>query len=199
MDPPRFLSLNPPAESFGEKLKLAIYIYLFNGFLILTLVYLAYIFFDTTYFKSLIMKYANLEGYKIYFREFSFTNLLEHLWLYSFKESVAEEYIFRYPVLYLFLRANKKDGDPVKYMLFIVALALNLIWAFGFQKIGLGHPLPIPFIVGVPLYWLVIKTRSMWPAVICHTASNFGLYLLLKLLISTDFMSLMHILRSVSQ
>lgn len=201
MDPPKILSLNFPATNFRERIKPTILVYIFCSLLILSIVYIAYTIFDPTTYEPLIKLYASQSGYKSYFARFSLTNMAIHFWFYSFRMAVAEEFIYRYAFLLLILngfRFINERGDYTKHFLIAIALGLNLIWANGYHPIIEKHTLFIPiFITGIPLYWLVAKTRVIWPAIACHTAFNFSLYLFIQIIIYADSGPIGQILRAI--
>jgi hypothetical protein len=66
-------------------------------------------------------------------------------------------------------------------------LSLNLIWTSGYPPIIQKHPIPLPiFTVGLLFYWLTAKTQRMWPTIFCHTASNFGLYIIIQYFLNSN-------------
>jgi len=58
-----------------------------------------------------------------------------------------------------------------------MSLGLSFIWA-------MNHTAPLPVILsGTIWYWLVMKTRVIWPSIICHALANFFLYLFVQVVL----------------
>lgn len=190
MDLPKLLSLGVPTENFSERLKLTILVFVLNSLLTLGLLYLLSLFADQVYIELQVRKFIKNSAYSSYFANFSFKTALNHLWYYCYIAAMAEEFIYRYPLLLMLIHKHRyatEKNDYTYIFLILTAFSLNLIWANGFLPIINGHPIPAPiFISGLPLYWLTAKTRKMWPAVFCHSASNFGLYLLAQFFLNYD-------------
>ena len=190
MDPSKIFSLNRLAENFRERLGITILIFILNSVFILILLYLFSLFADQVYIELQIRKFAKNSSYSSYFAVFSPKSILNHLWHHCYVIALAEEYVYRYPLLLLLIHKHRHTTEKNDYtylFLILTAFSLNLIWANGFLPIINGHPIPAPiFISGLPLYWLTAKTRKMWPAIFCHSASNFGLYSLVQFFLNYD-------------
>ena len=186
MDPPK-VKLHLDFDNFTPKIKLVFGALLLNSVIILILSITIYFFVENEKIELIIANLRVSNSY--YFYIFNAQNLLRVLSSYCLQAAVLEEGLFRYPILAL-VKSNLKihiKYDITKLFLVILALGLNLMWAIGFEPLTGGHPTPIPvFLVGIPLYWLVIKTKSLWPAILCHASSNFLLYILVQVLIYKD-------------
>lgn len=168
-------------DNFKKKIKLTLAILCLNSLIILVLMALTYLVLDSKQIDQIV---ARLQWKKIYFYQLNMGNLLIVLRDYGFTGPILEEFLARYPVLML-IKSNLKiriKYDLTMFFIILTALSLNLIWTNGLIienfNIVFGHPhssIPV-FISGIPLYWLVIKTRSLWPAIVCHGASNVILY-----------------------
>ena len=114
-----------------------------------------------------------------YFNDFSLFNF----WIFFKKhciEGPASEEILRRAPVYLLTLINLevlvKDRNFAKCVLWISLIIPTGFWA-------LSHTFALPvFIAGLAYGWLIIKTRSMWPAIVCHSLSNLSIYILLKIL-----------------
>ena len=87
----------------------------------------------------------------------------------------AEEVLFRGPI-FILLKNNfwlRPGGYSLtKYFLIAGSLLLNSYWAS-------EHLFALPiFITGLPLYWLLIKTKSLWPCIAYHSLANLTLFIL---------------------
>lgn len=183
MNSPRF-QLNLEFDNLRPKIKLVLGVLLFNSLIILTLATILYFFIESAGVKLTIANLKARNGH--YFYTLNLENFLRFLSYYCLQVAVLEESLFRYPILAL-IKSNLKiqiKHDLTKLILVILMFCLNLIWAVGLKPITLGHPMPVPiFLAGIPLYWLVIKTKCLWPAVLCHALSNFLLYIFVQTLL----------------
>lgn len=89
-----------------------------------------------------------------------------------------EELIFRFPV-WIFVKRNQYLGFDEKLGLMTVApiiLFLNFAWAY-------EHAFaPTVFISGLFTYWLILKTKRFWPALVFHIMANVLLYFSIRTL-----------------
>lgn len=187
MDPPKRFHFNLDFEDFSHKLKLTLAILGLNSLTILGLIALAFLTLDPIQLNAIVVKLKWNGFYFSPFSEWTVLLLIRDLWL---KAAIIEEFLFRYPILVL-IKSNFKIRiryDLTRPILILIALILNLVWADGLRVnnfvIERSHTIPwVVFVSGLPLYWLIIKTRSLWPSVVCHGVSNTLLYLLAQSLI----------------
>jgi membrane protease YdiL (CAAX protease family) len=143
---------------------------------------------------KLVSDYAS--NHKIIFAERNWTNFLLFSYFYCISAPIIEEFTQRYPIVLLLkknFRIKLLGYDLTKVAILLTVFLLNSLWSYShiwaftssFTK-NYYHLLP-PFLVGFPLYWLVIKTRTLWPAILCHGALNLSLYFLVQLLTYLEF------------
>ncbi len=87
---------------------------------------------------------------------------------------IKEEIETRGPA-WLLINCNIKYGA---IFALIVMLIRTYFWALQHDQIIF----PSVFIAGFVWGLAVIKTKSLWPAVVCHSAANISLYFLIKIL-----------------
>lgn len=194
MDPPRKFNFNLDIDRFWWKLKITSLVFCFNAIIALSLMATAYYALDGKTLFRVVSNYA--AKHNIIFAEPSWANFLLFLYFYCISSPILEEFTQRYPVI-LLLNKNFKiklpGYDLTRVAILLIVLLLNSLWSYShiwaltpsLQK-NYYHLLP-PFLVGFPLYWLVIKTRTLWPAILCHGALNLSLYFLVQLMIYLEF------------
>ncbi len=98
---------------------------------------------------------------------------------YVFETAILEESYAR-GLLWLLIVSKMKVVMFKKHDLTSLVLWASLIIPT-FQWATL-HPIFLPvFFAGLTWGWLVIKTKSMWPAVVSHMLANLSIYFLIKL------------------
>lgn len=180
MDPPKF-KFRLDFDDTLPKLKSLLLVLAINSLIVSGLIAAAYLVLDN-HEISRILK-TTKDTYKIYFTDPTVGNILILIKTDIIQLPVMEEFLFRYPILCLIknnLRLRLKY-DLTKYLLAINILILNTVWTWG-HDLPFDNSLPI-FLSGLPLYWLVIKTKCLWPSILCHAFSNFSLYLFTQTLI----------------
>ncbi|MDP3696968.1 MAG: CPBP family intramembrane metalloprotease [Candidatus Taylorbacteria bacterium] len=195
MDPPKKFEFHLDSEGlFWWKLKMTSLVFWFNSIVALLLMTIAYYTLDEETIFQIVREYAN--NSKLIFGELNWTNFLLFSYYYCILSPVTEELIYRYPII-LLLKKNFSvklwSHSLTKVSILLIILLLNSLWGYShiwtpiqsLQK-NYYHLIP-PFLVGFPLYWLVIKTRTLWPAILCHGALNFSLYFLVQLMIYLEF------------
>lgn len=194
MDPPKKFDFNLEIDRFGWKLKITSLVFCFNTIIALFLMITAYYILDEKAILKIVGDYAL--NHKVIFAEQNWINFLFFLYFYCVSSPIIEEFTQRYPVILLLnknFRIRLSGYNFTKVAIFLTILLLNSLWSYShiwaltssFQK-NYYHLLP-PLLVGFPLYWLVIKTRALWPAILCHGALNLSLYFLVQLMIYLEF------------
>ena len=177
MDPP--LKIQIDTGNFKSKLNMALKVLALNGLIIMGLIAIVYTASDKIGVEKIISEYKR-SYIKIYFQSFSKQNLFYITWTWSLLAAISEEVIYRGPICWLIknnLKIKTADRDITMPCLIIMSFALNIIWS-------IGHTIVLPvFISGIPLYWLVFKTKSIWPSALCHFLANISLYFLIQLAI----------------
>lgn len=189
MDPPqKKFEASFDYETLLKNLKLTLWVLLLNSALVLTIIAFAYFALDNDQINEIIRNLKNSQT--IYFSELNLANLLIIIINSSLNTAILEESLFRYPVLIL-TKNNFRiriKYDITIFVIILTAFFLNYLWANGLMignlRISYSHPIPwLIFITGLPLYWLIAKTKTLWPAILCHASSNFLLYLFAQTLI----------------
>jgi uncharacterized protein len=85
---------------------------------------------------------------------------------------LSEEICFRYGVTGALL--EQMPGSPAKVIVFS-ALIFGVIHMNPAQSLS-------AFLLGLYLAWLYVKTRSIWPSVVCHVCNNLIAVLMLRFL-----------------
>ncbi|MDP3696550.1 MAG: CPBP family intramembrane metalloprotease [Candidatus Taylorbacteria bacterium] len=92
---------------------------------------------------------------------------------------IVEEVLYRGPVwvlsstgLVFYIRNFRLHP----WLFWLAILIPNYFWAIGHSPAAL----PI-FVAGLGYGWLVARTRSLWPAIVAHCASNLLIYLVIKI------------------
>jgi len=102
----------------------------------------------------------------------------EFLWDAMIKQPVIEEITYR-GIVWLFIIPLDRAVQNQYYKIFFVWILIvvpTLYWAISI------HPVPLPvFFAGLTWGWLIVKTRSFWPALVSHGFSNCLLYFLIKI------------------
>lgn len=102
---------------------------------------------------------------------------------YALKAALLEELVYRGPIriaVGLLIISGKETNRRFVAVVWILGLTLNLHWAFYIHTIHEILWIAV-FTAGVAWLWLVIKTRSFWPAVICHAMANTLIYFLARI------------------
>lgn len=147
-----------------EKWRYVFLIFLINCVVTTTLFGIIYLYQDT----DIIGIYKNY--YPLYFQSWDRFRLFFNNEV--FETIIREEIYARGPTWFLI---NLK----IKYNAVLAYIALVISGAIWAQ----AHPLFAPvFIVGLTWGWLIIKTRSFWPAIICHGMANMFIYFAVKML-----------------
>lgn len=194
MDPPKKFDLNLDFDRFWWKLKITSLVFCFNSIVALILMVTAYYILDEKTTFKIVSGYAISK--KIVFAELNWTNFLLFSYAYCIFSPIPEEFIYRYPIVQLLkknFRIKLWKYDLTKVSILLIVILLNSLWSYShiwtpissLQK-NYYHLLP-PFLAGLPFYWLIIKTRTLWPAILCHGALNFSLYFLVQLMIYFKF------------
>lgn len=138
---------------------------------------MAYYWFGQEEITSIISKYKD-SYQKIFFAPFK-ENYFNVMWYNSLIPAIQEEVMFRGPV-YVAIKQNfklKVFKDITTPSLILIILISNYLWAFW----PIGHPYNIPiFIAGLPWYWLIFKTRALWPSILCHFLANISIYIFIQ-------------------
>ena len=186
--------MNPPRYQFGidhenifKKLKLTFRILCLNSLVVISAIVIAHFVLNSQQINEITIGLKKINN--VFFSKFNLVNLLNIVINISLQTAILEEFLFRYPILLLiknnFWLKLKYNIGPL--VIITVALSLNYIWAFGLKidDFRLTYPHQIPwliFITGTPLYWLVYKTKNLWPAIVCHALSNTFLFFLAQFL-----------------
>ncbi len=99
----------------------------------------------------------------------------------AWQTALREEVYRRGPIWILsasgltFSIREKKLDDLLIWSTILIPTAF---WAYGHTAFNL----PI-FVVGISWGWLVARTKSLWPAIICHMTANITIYFALKILL----------------
>ncbi len=70
------------------------------------------------------------------------------------------------------IRGQRLDG----FLIWIAVILPTAFWAYTHQEFGV----PI-FFVGLSWGWLIVKTKSLWPAFFCHITANVVIFFALKI------------------
>lgn len=152
-----------------EKWRYTLSIIGINLIIILAMTWAAYVFWDTSPLDpNIIAKFKNKHA--SYFNDWGnfHTFLLRNI----LRDVLFEEAWARGPT-WLLMNTRIKHRTLFSYVALIV---LGGLWAK-------THVLMLP-VLAVGMMWgvAVIKTRSLWPAFVCHATANLSLYFLVKIL-----------------
>ena len=178
MDPPP-IKFKLDLEDFKSKLKEVLKVYIFNSLIILFFALIAYyLILNTDEIRHIVSRYRR--GNWSFFLPLTRSNFNLIFWNYSLIPAIIEEVLYRGPLLVL-MRCNfnitYRGNDLTKPFLIILALILNASWAT-------THTIFLPvFLAGLPLYWLVFKTKAIWTSTLCHCSFNLSIYFFLKIVI----------------
>ena len=185
MDPPKTHD-GQSAMSFIRKVILTSKVLVSNSIFVLGLIFIGYVFLEQQTSINIAKKLLLVISHHGLLAPFNSRQMFFVFWAFGIETAIREEFIFRYPFLLLvrnnfILSAKNKNYTP--HFLIFTAIGLNLVWSIGFRPVITGHTYFLPvFIAGLPIYWLTYKTRVLWPAITCHTLSNFGLYIFVQLI-----------------
>jgi len=148
--------------------------YFINCFILFFLLIMLFTFLSYEELASILSKYKN--GQIIYFLAPTKNNLIAFIQLGALAPAIIEEIIFRGPIWFL-VYYEIKFKDPRFNLIFLLLAipALSYAWA-------IPHTFALPiFIVGIPAYILVIKTKNIFAPMLCHFISNLSIYILLQI------------------
>lgn len=188
MTGPRKFDINFDWGDFWPNFKLVLKVLGINSIIIASLIILTYCWHGGGNFMVIINKYR-MNYQRIYFAPFNKGNLFIITWYWSLLPAINEETIFRGP-LYIALKHKfrlKIYKDITIATLIILSMALNFLWISWPTKHTIDFPI---FMAGLPWYWLVFKTKKLWPAIFCHFMANISIYFVVQLLIYMGFASL---------
>lgn len=178
MNPPKKFELNFDWGNFWSNFKLSLIVLAINHIVIISLIIILYYLLNQTEVSAIVNQYKN--GYqKVYFAPFK-ENIFNIFWQESLLPAIHEEAVFRGPI-YIAIKHNfrlRVFKNITMAVLLPSILILNYLWV----SWPLGHTNNLPvFITGLPLYWLVFKTRALWPSMLCHFLSNLSIYMLVQI------------------
>jgi len=181
MDPSKRFEFHLDHNRVWWKIKLTLGILLFNSLATLMIIAIACYAVGEAELRNIVKSYI-ADNRKIYLSELNSSNILRVIRYFCIDIPILEEYMFRYPFI-LLLKNHLRVRlwrDLTNASIITLALALGLLWGYGHDNLYASIPI---FVSSIPLYWLVAKTRCLWPSIACHAASNFLLYILAQFLI----------------
>lgn len=148
---------------------------LINGGILCSLAIVMFVLAGPEIFPSALASYRWHD--KPYFKPFSLQSFKVFFQYYMVTVPINEEIVYRGPIWFL---AYYRFGFRNKYltwiMFFVISAYLNYLWAD-------LHAFCLPvFLVGIPAYILVIKTKNIFTSIISHSLSNLSLYVLAQFL-----------------
>jgi len=192
MDPSKKFGFNLDFDKFWWKLKIILLVFCLNSLSILSLMMAAHYFLDEKTIFKIVADYIVRQW--IFFTEQNWTNFSLFFKTYCIKTPIIEEFIYRYPVILLLnnrFSIRLFSLNLTKIFILFTVITLNIMWGIGHTGSSLLladiYGLIPLFLVGLTLYWLSIKTRTLWPSIFCHAALNFSLYLFIQGAIYFEF------------
>ena len=158
------------ADSAKEKWRLVFKVMCWNMILVTITVAIMY------YFGQL-----TLNNYKNTHPQFFLTlgKFSRFFWKDVWETGILEEILFRGPAWILSstgLILYVKNFRLHPWLIGLAIFAPNYFWAIDHSP----ATLPV-FIAGLGYSWLVVRTKSLWPAIIAHSGSNLLIYLAIKI------------------
>lgn len=175
MDPPtKKFHLN--SQKLLADLRVSLWVLFANFCILLTLIIFTLAFFGQEKLISLLADYQKINH--DYFTPLKNIEIIKIFIKFdALNVAIYEEIIYRGPIWFLAYYEFKLISNRLTWtILLAVSIYLNYLWA-------LPHVFILPiFLVGIPIYVSVIKTKNIFVPIFCHFLSNLSLFFLVHAL-----------------